>query len=160
MTSILYLHIIWVVWIGTLFSMNKVAYIDRMRGPWSASTLAEVLPLCLRQCQCTYLFSNCSLTKSLLKPIETCFSKETSAHRERESKFSVVQACRYLGLTKPYRLSPGCVFFLLVQRLVPWTRISFVEMFLEMYSYSSENPKCIQVGWQICVKSRTYFIMS
>lgn len=61
------------------FSMNKVAYIDHMRE------FLEVQAHLRRSCSIAsgnvsiliYLFSNHSLTKSLLKPIATRFSKET-----------------------------------------------------------------------------------
>ena len=92
--------------------MNKVAYIGRMREFLEAP--AHLRRFCSfasgNDSILIYLFSKHSLTKGPPKPIATRFSKETLL-TEQTSKFSVVQGRRYLGLTKSYRLSPGCVFF-------------------------------------------------
>lgn len=102
-----------------------------------------------------YLFAKHSLTKGLPKPIATRFSKETLL-TEQTSKFSVVQGRRYLGLTKSYRLSPGCGFFsswcatfspLGIGRKVLWKYILFL----------SENPKCIQVDCRFLCEEQNLF---
>ena len=119
-------------------------------------------PAPLPQAMSVSFFKNYSLTKSQLKPIATCFSKKILLMGYGDGKFSVVHACRYLGLTKsPYRWSPGCFFFslwcatfspLAIRRKILW-KCSFGDIFLCF----PRSPNAFRLMMDFCVKNRAYF---